>query len=356
MPATAKKLLVLDGISGVPLGRELVEAFSEGGFITQYCAFAQLPKKPAYSLRASFWKAYNRAFEHQAFYHFPKVPDQALASLVEQVRPEIVLVIGFSYRFIDPELLKRLQGRYQFSLFLYDTDSCNFYAKRREFIYFIEHELPVYDRIFSFSRVTANLFSDTLKLKADFLPFGAKPITQATEAAKTLDVLFVGSGDLRRVLLLEKIREHLTVYGARWERNFPLMSAELRAKVIDQEVWGSRLHELLHSAKIVLNITRTDFYGADTGVNLRIFEALATGCFLLTDYTDEIAEIFTIGEEIEVFRSPAELASKVRYYLENDAERERIARNGHAKFLRSCTWKARAEAMSSLMCINHRNS
>ena len=348
-PATVRRLMILDGISGVPLGKELCEAFAANGYVTDYCAFSELRKKTACSLRAGFWKAYNRIFEQQAFYHFPKVPDQELVSLMDRTRPDIVLVIGFSYRFIDPGLLKRLQGQYRFSLFLYDTDSCNFYAKRREFLYFIERELPVYDRIFSFSRVTATLFSDTLKLKADFLPFGAKPISLPTQTRKTPEVLFVGSGDLRRVLLLEKIRDHLTVYGARWERNFPLMSEELLSRVVDQEVWGTALHQLLNSAKIVLNITRTDFYGAGTGVNLRIFEALAAGCFLLTDYTDEIAELFEIGEEIEAFRSPAELASKVRYYLENDAERERIARNGHEKFLQACTWDARVKTMSGLM-------
>ena len=347
--ATAKRLLLLDGISGVPLGKELCEALTAAGYAVDYRAFSKLRKKTAYSLRAGFWKAYNRIFEQLAFYHFPKIPDREVRSLVKRIQPDIVLVIGFSYRFIDPGLLKRLQGQYHFSLFLYDTDSCNFFAKRREFVYFIERELPVYDRVFSFSRVTANLFSDTLKLKADFLPYGAKPISLPASPIQTREVLFVGSGDLRRVLLLEKIRDHLTVYGARWERNFPLMSEQLRSRVVDQEVWGDALHQLLNSAKIVLNITRSDFYGADTGVNLRIFEALAAGCFLLTDYTDEIAELFEIGEEIEAFRSPAELASKVRYYLDNDTERERIARNGHKKFLQSCTWDARVKTMSRLM-------
>jgi spore maturation protein CgeB len=68
----------------------------------------------------------------------------------------------------------------------------------------------------------------------------------------------------------------------------------------------------------VLNITRSDFFGAETGVNLRIFEALAAGCFLLTDHCEELAELFAVGKEIETYRSSAELGRKRQdYYLNN---------------------------------------
>lgn len=343
-----QRILLLDGISGVPLGRELAEAFESCNFKVEYTAFNHLPKRWAYGLRSKFWKAFNKAAKEDEFYHFPKVSDRTITSLIKRLKPDIVLVVGFSYRFINPSLLKQLKLHHSFSLFLYDTDSCNLYSKRREFLYFMRQELTVYDRIFSFSKVTTQLFKNTLNLDAHFLPFGAKPLNRPQSPSKSMDVLFVGSGDLRRILLLENIKENLTIYGARWERNYALMSHGLRQTIHNQEIWGEALYQRLDAAKIVLNITRTDFYGAGTGVNLRIFEALAAGCFLLTDYTEELEDLFEIGEEIEVFRSPSELVSKVQYYLENDEARERIARNGHAKFMQSFTWKSRAELMTRL--------
>jgi spore maturation protein CgeB len=120
------------------------------------------------------------------------------------------------------------------------------------------------------------------------------------------------------------------------------MSDELKAKVIDRSVWGVQLHQLLFSSKIVLNITRSHFYGAETGINLRIFEALAAGAFLLTDYCDELTELFVVGEEIEVFRSSDELVEKVDYYLANPEKRLEIARRGHQKFLKLYTWDSNA--------------
>ncbi len=123
------------------------------------------------------------------------------------------------------------------------------------------------------------------------------------------------------------------------------MTDELKARVVDRSVWGEQLHQLIFSSKIVLNITRSHFYGAETGINLRIFEALAAGAFLLTDYCDELAELFVIGKEIEVFRSSAELVGKVEYYLSNENERIEIARRGHEKFLELHNWDMKAKYM-----------
>nr|WP_275983114.1 glycosyltransferase [Propionivibrio soli] len=101
------------------------------------------------------------------------------------------------------------------------------------------------------------------------------------------------------------------------------------------------------SSRIILNITRSDFFGAETGINLRIFEALGAGRMLLTDYCEEIEDLFEIGTDIDVFRSSRELAEKVEYYLHNDDARDRIARNGQEKFLRQHTWASRIRQLST---------
>ncbi len=274
-----------------------------------------------------------------------------LRQLIAREQPSHILVIGFIYKFFDPQLLRELADEAGAGLFLYDTDTCNLYDRRREFIFFVERELPAYDRILSCSAVTTRFFRDTRGLDAVFVPFGAKPIAAARGEQPT-DVLFVGSGDLRRIFLLEGIRDHVSVRGNRWQRNFPLISAPLRARIDDRPVWGEELHDLLGQSKIVLNITRTDFYGAETGINLRIFEALAAGCFLLTDHCDELGELFRIGEEIETYRSSTELAEKVRYYLANPEERNRIADSGFAAFKARHTWTTRIqkEVLPILAC------
>lgn len=344
-----KKILVVDGISGVPLAREIQQAFLENGIDAVYLDGSKLHKRTGYGLRSAYAKFHNKRLNSDGFYHFPRSNPKVFEQTLERERPDAVLVVGFIYKFLEPAAFSNTCRKHGAPLYLYDTDSCNFYSKRREFIFFLDHELPVYDEIFSFSQVTTKFFTETKRLNASYFPFGANVILQPSQPQPSNDVLFVGSADLRRIFLLENIRDEVTIYGNRWQRNFALISSELRQRINDKPVWGSDLHRLLADSKIVLNITRADFYGAETGINLRIFEALAAGCFLLTDHTEEIAQLFDIGREIETFRSAGELSSKVRYYLEHPEERLAIARRGHQKFLQHYTWQARTLELGKRM-------
>lgn len=340
------KLLVLDGISGVPLGREIAQVAGELGIATAYHDLASMPKIPFDRLRSIVAKTINKQKqEEEGFFHLPTVQTKAVIELLERERPTHILVIGFLYKFISPGLMKELAQRYQCQLFLYDTDSCNLYSKRRSFIFFLEDELPAYQRIFSFSRVMSDFFQQVRGLNASYYPYGALNITLPAASQQANDVLFVGSGDLRRIFMLEHIREQVTIFGKRWERNQALMSPALKQRIVDRDIWGQDLHQAFADSKIVLNITRAQFFGAETGINLRIFEALAAGCFLLTDYCDEVAELFSIGEELETFKSSSELVEKVNYYLAHPEKRAEIARRGHEAFQQRFTWKVRVQAL-----------
>jgi len=331
------------------MGREIHGAFQELGLECVYHDMADLKQIPFYSLRAVYSKTVHKRREKEGFYYLPRVQERVLERIVQQQRPNHILVIGFIYKFIRPAFIRYLSDKYACALYLFDTDSCNLYTKRREFLYFLEQDLPVYDKILSFSKVTTNFFVHTRGLNAEYFPFGANPIQLPPPNQDRHKVLFVGSGDLRRILLLEHIKSLVHVYGNRWQRNFPLMSDQLRQRVVDKAVWGKELHQLFTDADIVLNITRGPFYAAETGINLRIFEALAAGKFLLTDYCDEVAEMFELGVDIETFKSSSELIDKVNFYLAHPEERNRIAQAGHAKFLERYTWKARIKAMAQEM-------
>ncbi|MCB5191590.1 glycosyltransferase [Methylobacillus arboreus] len=348
-----KKLLILDGISGVPLGGDLKRAFLNIGINAEYYDLAKIPRIALYGVKSGLAKLANRMQDKSGdtFFYLPKGDQKTIERLIQESRPDVILVVGFLYKFIDPAVLRSLADQHHADLYLYDTDSCNLYTKRREFVFFLERELPVYKKIFSCSKVTADFFKKTRKLDASFAPFGSNFIASPTTSDdnKAQDVVFVGSGDLRRILVLESIREHVSIFGNRWKRNFPLMSKVLIERVDDRPVWGDELYKLLTSAKIVLNITRGPYYAAGTGINLRIFEALAAGCFLMTDYCDEIAGLFKPGEEIETFNGPVELQEKVRFYLDHPEQRMQIAKHGHEAFLKHFSWEHRARAMLETM-------
>ena len=83
--------------------------------------------------------------------------------------------------------------------------------------------------------------------------------------------------------------------------------------------------------KINLNIT---LHCIETGVSQRVFDVMAAGGFMLSNYQQELEELFVDGEDIVLYHNMQELQEKVEYYLTHDEERERIAKNGQQKVLR----------------------
>lgn len=347
----AEKILILDGISGISLGREINAALCDLNISSIHIAAEKLPRKPFYKPVSAIKKALHKQLLKKDYYRNPKITSRSITQLLEEQKPDTVFVIGFLYRFFDLELIQALKKKLGFKLFLYDTDSCNLFSNKRELLYFFNHELPVYDHIFSFSKTTTQFINKLKSLDASYFPFGANPIAAPEISCNTIkenDVLFIGSADMRRIFLLEYLIDYkLCVYGSKWQRNKDLMSEPLKQTINYQALWGSELHSLLHQSKIILNITRSSFYGVETGLNLRIFETLAAGGFLLTDYCEELNELFNIGQHIETYKDAAEMQDKVDYYLRHEEQRKKIAAQGYEHFMKNYTWKSRIEELLS---------
>lgn len=64
-------------------------------------------------------------------------------------------------------------------------------------------------------------------------------------------------------------------------------------------------------------------------MSARDYRVMASGGFLLTNHCPDIENWFVIGEECDVYRSIPECIDKIRYYLEHEDERMRIAENGY---------------------------
>ena len=86
--------------------------------------------------------------------------------------------------------------------------------------------------------------------------------------------------------------------------------------------------KVFHLSKINLNIT---LHSIKTGVPLRIFEIMGVGGFTISNYQEELAELFEEDKEIVMFRDIDELMDKVQYYLLHDRQRNTIAHNGYKK-------------------------
>lgn len=78
-------------------------------------------------------------------------------------------------------------------------------------------------------------------------------------------------------------------------------------------------------------------------VNMRLFEVLATGSFLLTQCVPTLEELFTDGSHLATYHDVDSMVETARYYLERPELREKIAEAGYKEVLAKHTFKHRAE-------------
>lgn len=104
--------------------------------------------------------------------------------------------------------------------------------------------------------------------------------------------------------------------------------------------------KVFYSSKINLNITLRSIA---SGVPARVFDIMSVGGFVLSNWQEEIPELFAEGKEIATYKTPEELVDKADYYLRHDNERLRIAVNGYQKVKENYTWEHRLERIISIV-------
>jgi len=83
--------------------------------------------------------------------------------------------------------------------------------------------------------------------------------------------------------------------------------------------------------------------------NMRLFEATGVGTLLLTDWKDNLHELFEVGKEVVAYRTPQECAELVKHYLEHDGERRAVAKAGQERTLRDHTYQQRMKELADIV-------
>ena len=136
------------------------------------------------------------------------------------------------------------------------------------------------------------------------------------------DVAFIGKPNTpERAQLMQVLAKEfdLKLWGSGWEKY------GLRPAATD--VYSAEYRQICAGSKIMLgwNIDPTiELYFSN-----RTWYTLGCGGFLLTAYSPALEEIFGRGKELDWFESIEECCDKIRYYLQHDQERRKIARAGY---------------------------
>lgn len=148
----------------------------------------------------------------------------------------------------------------------------------------------------------------------------------------------IQAAERERIQTLNRLAEHFAVDLFTGSDTTPLngVSTHGTVKTLTQMPW------IFRNSKINLNMTIKPIR---TGLPLRIFDILGCGGFCMTNYQEELEDLFRIGTDLEAYGSPEELEEKCAYYLTHEEERQRIAANGYRKAAESHTYRIRMAEM-----------
>jgi spore maturation protein CgeB len=267
-------------------------------------------------------------------------------------RPDIL--VAFKGNYIDRRTLRSLRAN-GIPLYNYFPDTSAFNHGK-----WLPRSLPEYDCVFYTKRFWYADVAKKLDLKAaQFLPHGYdQELHRPMELdARDIvdyrcDVSFIAHHSRYKENYLEgliRLRPNLNlcIWGIGWTERCE--STEVRRYIKGFPLLGERYPRAIQCARINLALMNGPVTGASSAdlTTSRTYTIPATGGFMLHERNSEILELYKEYEEIACFDCVEELADKIDYFLAHPAERESIARAGHARCVPAYSYDNRmAEILS----------
>lgn len=181
-------------------------------------------------------------------------------------------------------------------------------------------------------------------LCSEYFNLGFEPrLLERLQRGPQHGVVFIGglsSDHAERIRFLESIASSQPVDI--WGYGFDSLSENSVLRQFHHgELWALDMYQVLHNADIALNHHIN--VAASCANNMRLYEATGVGAFLLTDHKENLKTLFEPGKEVVAYRSAAEAAELIDYYLTHKAERQAIAQAGQARTLREHTYYHRMQ-------------
>lgn len=213
-----------------------------------------------------------------------------------------------------------------------------------------KQDLSVYDLIISSLPNLVNYFRQQ-NINSELYRLGFEPIVldRLGEENKTIPVSFVGSLSqfhASRKKWLNAICRYVNVMV--WGQGIDgLFKMSPLSNSYQGAAWGLEVYRILRASKITLN-HHIDIAGSYAN-NMRLFEATGVGTLLISDWKENLHEMFEPGKEVLVYRSAEECAELIRYYLEHDTERKAIAKAGQERTIKEHTYFQRMQELVKIL-------
>ncbi len=180
----------------------------------------------------------------------------------------------------------------------------------QEATFVIQTKSPLFDLVYSFNEAEIPFYRKFNK-NVHYLPLGAdKDIHKDLQISnKLIDVGFVGNLNVNRINMINYLLD----------KGIPIQYSYTHTDYVTT----------VNNTKINLNIGISD-----SGYQMRVFEILAMGNFLITNKLENCTELLQDELHLRYYKNFDELANLVYYYIMNPNEVKEIAERGQDLVLR----------------------
>ncbi|MBF0510760.1 MAG: glycosyltransferase [Candidatus Omnitrophica bacterium] len=263
--------------------------------------------------------------------------NKSLVQFVDKHSPDICLIVG-GQRILSSSVIEIKKRGIWTALWTSDVpiDFKN-----------ILQAAPFYDHLFCAGSEAVDIFHKEGYRQVTWLPFACdqnfhKPFSLTGKEAKAYgrDLVFVGSYYPNRAKTLESLAAFdIGVWGPYWSKLS--FDSKLKLKAVDVKMNFDQWVKIYSASKICVVIHYQDENCLCHQISPKVFEAMACGCFVLTDRQKDASKVFQDKEHLVFFDNESDLCQKAQYYLDNDEKRRQIARDAQAFVLASHRYQDR---------------
>lgn len=272
----------------------------------------------------------------QKFFRKPQWIQNIALAQVQAVKPDIVYMQDLSV--LTPKTLKKIK---QHCKLLVGQIACPFPS---------QENLQQFDLILTSFPHYVDRFK-RIGISSEYFKIAFDPrILQKVKPQKRIyDLTFVGSfssAHSEGTKLLEVVARSIPIHV--WGQGIDYLDTDspLR-KNYHGQAWGLEMYKILAQSKIVIN--RHIDVAENYANNMRLYETTGMGAMLLTDSKHNLNDLFNIDREIITYKNTNELLKKIGYFLNNDEEREKIAKQGQKRTLTDHTYNKRMEELIQIL-------
>jgi hypothetical protein len=264
-----------------------------------------------------------------------------LKKVIDEFKPDIVFFIIANLKFNFPMIREYYKGK----MAVYDMDGPGW--KCYKTLTWIKD----IDMLFTASKISLRDLQKQ-QIEAVYLAdgvdvnyYGPNNLSPAEIKYYGSPVSFVGRPTPRRVRMLSGIADlGLTVWGRRWSRQKECDNPVLwRCNRVKKDIIGENAVKIYNASGLSVNILREPLNDPPTIMSLQVFIVPASGTCLLTEWVEELEEMFEPGKELLTFRNEDEFKELAKKYSKDIAAARQIGMAGRKRCAADHTHEKRAE-------------